>query len=68
MSFVGNSQTGTQFRDKSDASADGNLLHMFRYVMAFLQRNLKSVQKGEEFNSLDSQVVCEEGSCEGVCV
>ena len=52
VSFVGNSQAGTQFRDKSDASADGNLLHMFRYVMAFLKRNLKSVQKGEEFNSL----------------
>lgn len=51
VSFVGNSQAGTQFRDKSDASADGNLLHVFRYVMAFLQRNLKSVQVGNEFNT-----------------
>lgn len=52
VSFVGNSQAGSQFRDKSDASADGNLLHVYRYVMSFLQRNLRSVQKGEEFNSL----------------
>jgi len=51
VSFVGNSQSGTLFRDKSDASADGNLLHMYRYVMSFLQRNLRSVQKGTDFNT-----------------
>lgn len=51
ISFAGNSVGGTVFRDKvSDEQMEGNLLHQFETIMAFLNRNLKRVQEGEEFN------------------
>lgn len=52
VSFVGNSQAGSQFRDKSDALADGNIPHLYKYVMTFLQRNLRNVQIQSDFNTL----------------
>ncbi len=51
ISFVGNSIGGKQFRDKSGSDADGNALHLYRYIMSFLTRNLRQVQAQPEFNS-----------------
>ena len=50
--FVGNSVSGTQFRDKvDDADMEGNLLHQFDTIMAFYTRNLRTVQTNDDFNS-----------------
>ena len=53
ISFLGNSVSGTQFRDKMhDMEIEGNLLHQFRTIMNFFNRNLRKVQVEKEFNSL----------------
>lgn len=50
--YFGNNVGGTQFRDKvNDNDMEGNLLHQFKTIMAFFNRNLKSVQTENEFNS-----------------
>ncbi len=51
VSFVGNSIGGTEFRDKSDGDADGNAVHLYKYIMSFLTRNLRRRQVEQEFNS-----------------
>ncbi|MBQ6275292.1 MAG: putative DNA binding domain-containing protein [Bacteroidales bacterium] len=51
VSFVGNSLGGTQFRDKSGSETDGNALHLYNYIMSFLQRNLRQIQVEQNFNS-----------------
>lgn len=51
VSFVGNSIGGTEFRDKSGGDADGNAVHLYKYIMSFLTRNLRQVQVENEFNS-----------------
>ncbi len=51
ISFVGNSIGGSQFRDKSGSEADGNALHLYKYIMSFLQRNLRQTQVERDFNS-----------------
>ena len=51
VSFVGNSIGGTEFRDKSGGDADGNAVHLYKYIMSFLTRNLHQVQVENEFNS-----------------
>ena len=53
VSFIGNSQGGTEFRDKmDDAEADGGLLVQYNAMMSFLKRNLRNVQVEPDFNSL----------------
>ena len=52
VSFVGNSIGGTEFRDKSGSDADGNAVHLYRYIMSFLTRNLRHKQVEKDFNSL----------------
>lgn len=53
VSFIGNSQGGTEFRDKmDDAEADGGLLVQYNAMMSFLKRNLRNVQVDPDFNSL----------------
>lgn len=52
VSFVGNSIGGMEFRDKSGGDADGNAVHLYKYIMTFLTRNLRHVQVEKDFNSL----------------
>ena len=52
VSFVGNNIGGTEFRDKSGGDADGNAVHLYRYIMSFLTRNLRHKQVEPDFNSL----------------
>lgn len=52
VSFIGNSIGGSEFRDKSGGDADGNAVHLYRYIMAFITRNLRNVQVEKDFNSL----------------
>ncbi|WP_291529615.1 RNA-binding domain-containing protein [Bacteroides sp. UBA939] len=51
ISFVGNNIGGTEFRDKSGGDADGNAVHLYKYIMSFLTRNLRHIQVEKEFNS-----------------
>ena len=51
VSFVGNDMGGTEFRDKSGGDADGNAVHLYKYIMSFLTRNLRHVQVEKDFNS-----------------
>jgi len=51
ISFVGNSIGGTEFRDKSGGDADGNAVHLYKFIMSFLTRNLRHVQVEKDFNS-----------------
>ena len=52
ISFVGNSIGGTEFRDKSGNDADGNAVHLYNYIISFLNRNLRHKQVEKDFNSL----------------
>ena len=53
VSFVGNSVASTEFRDKMpDREMEGNLLHQYNTTISFINRNLKSIQVEENFNSL----------------
>ena len=51
VSFIGNSIGGTEFRDKSGGDADGNAVHLYKYIMSFLTRNLRQIQVEKDFNS-----------------
>ena len=51
VSFVGNSIGGTEFRDKSGNDADGNVVHLYNYIISFLTRNLRRKQVEKDFNS-----------------
>lgn len=51
VSFVGNSIGGTEFRDKSGSEADGNVVHLYNYIISFLTRNLRQKQVEKDFNS-----------------
>ena len=51
ISFVGNSIGGTEFRDKSGNDADGNAVHLYHYIISFLNRNLRHKQVEKDFNS-----------------
>ena len=53
VSFVGNSVASTEFRDKMpDREMEGNLLHQYNTTISFINRNLKSIQVEENFNSI----------------
>ena len=52
VSFVGNTEASTQFRDKMrDRDAEGNLLTQYNAAISFVTRNLKTVQVEKEFNT-----------------
>ena len=51
ISYIGNSIGGTEFRDKSGSDADGNAVHLYKFIMTFLMRNLRRKQVEEDFNS-----------------
>ena len=51
ISFIGNSIGGTEFRDKSGNDADGNAVHLYNYIISFLNRNLRHKQVEKDFNS-----------------
>ena len=53
IAFVGNDLSGDRFRDRLvGTDMEGNLLTQFKAAMAFINRNLKSRQVENEFNSL----------------
>jgi predicted HTH transcriptional regulator len=52
VSFVGNTEASTQFRDKMrDRDAEGNLLVQYNAAISFVTRNLKTIQVEKEFNT-----------------
>ena len=51
ISYVGNSIGGSEFRDKSGSDADGNAVHLYKFIMTFLMRNLRRKQVEADFNS-----------------
>lgn len=51
IAYVGNDIAGTNFRD-SEPPFEGNLSSLYEQTMAFITRNLRTVQKAESFNSL----------------
>lgn len=51
ISYIGNSIGGTEFRDKSGSDADGNAVHLYKFIMTFLMRNLRRKQVEADFNS-----------------
>jgi predicted HTH transcriptional regulator len=52
VSFVGNTEAGTQFRDKMrDRDAEGNMLVQYNAAVSFVTRNLKTAQVEKEFNT-----------------
>ncbi|GHT01899.1 ATPase AAA [Bacteroidia bacterium] len=53
ISFVGNSVATSEFRDKMpDSEMEGNLLHKYNAAISFINRNLKSTQVEQNFNSI----------------
>lgn len=62
VSYFGNDIEGTEYRDSEDIK--GTIPEMFEKAMAFLLRNLKKTQQGQNFNSQGklevSQVALEE--------
>ena len=53
ISFVGNTIAGTEYRDKlQDRELETNLLGQYNATMSFINRNLRSIQVEDEFNSL----------------
>jgi predicted HTH transcriptional regulator len=52
VSFVGNTEASTQFRDKMrDRDAEGNLFALYNAAISFVTRNLKSIQVEKDFNT-----------------
>ena len=51
ISYIGNSIGGSEFRDKSGSDAYGNAVHLYKYIMTFLMRNLRRKQVEADFNS-----------------
>ena len=51
ISYIGNSIGGSEFRDKSGSDADGNAVHLYKFIMTFLMRNLRRKQVDADFNS-----------------
>jgi len=52
VSFVGNTEASTQFRDKMrDRDVEGNLFIQYNAAISFVTRNLKTAQIEKEFNS-----------------
>jgi ATP-dependent DNA helicase RecG len=48
-SFLGNDISGTEFRDKENI--DGHFISMFKQALGFLNRNLRKIQEGKNFNT-----------------
>lgn len=49
VSFVGNDMGGDEYRDSENI--EGNLKELYTSGLAFLKRNLKKIQKGQDFNT-----------------
>jgi len=49
VSFVGNHIGGSEYRDSENI--EGNLKNLYTGTISFLQRNLKKIQDGQDFNS-----------------
>ena len=49
ISFVGNDDTGSEFRDKEDI--EGCLISLYKQTMSFLTRNLRKTQSKDGFNT-----------------
>ena len=49
VSFVGNDMGGDEYRDSENI--EGNLKELYTAGLAFLKRNLKKIQKGQDFNT-----------------
>ena len=50
VSFFGNDITGSEYRDSENI--EGNLSQLYKGGMAFINRNLKKIQNGKNFNTL----------------
>lgn len=50
VSFLGNDITGREYRDSENI--EGNLKKLYANALAFLKRNLKKIQKDQDFNSV----------------
>ena len=70
ISYIGNSIGGSEFRDKSGSDADGNAVHLYKFIMTFLMRNLRRKQVEADFNSpgLLPQGITVEDATHGVSV
>lgn len=49
VSFIGNDISGSEYRDSENI--EGNLKTLYTDGLAFIKRNLKKVQNGQDFNS-----------------
>ena len=50
VAFVGNEISGSQYRDSEDFT--GTIRDMYKSTMAFIMRNLRHEQRGQDFNSI----------------
>lgn len=50
VSFLGNDITGREYRDSENI--EGNLKKLYTDALAFMKRNLKKIQNGQDFNSV----------------
>lgn len=50
VSFLGNDITGLEYRDSENI--EGNLKKLYTDALAFMKRNLKKIQKDQDFNSV----------------
>lgn len=57
VAFVGNEISGSYYRDSEDLR--GTIRDMYKSTMAFLMRNLRHEQKGQDFNSIGIPTVPE---------
>ena len=62
VSFFGNSVAGMHYRDSEDVG--GTIRDMYKATMAFIMRNLRHEQRGQNFNSIGIPLVPEEAISE----
>lgn len=62
VSFIGNSISGTHYRDSEDFQ--GTLSNMYRATMSFIMRNLRHEQGGQGFNTIGVPIVPEDSISE----
>ena len=57
VAFVGNDIAGSQYRDSEDFT--GTIRDMYKSTMAFIMRNLRHEQRGQNFNSIGIPIIPE---------
>lgn len=62
VSFVGDSISGTQYRDSEDFQ--GTIRDMYRATMSFIMRNLRHEQRDQGFNTIGMPIVPEDSISE----